>query len=228
MTQDWSAITLEALQRLWEGFINFIPKLVVALIVFIIGWFIAGWIGKLVSEILKRLKVDRIFERAKWQEALEKAEFKVEVSEFIGAIIKWVLVIAFLLAAVKILGLTQFDVFLTGDKGVVTWLLPNLVVAAAIFVVAVIVADFAEKVVKASLKRMEVSYAEVGATIVKWAILLFAGLMILNQFEIATEIIQILVSGFVALIVISCGIAFGLGGKDIAREILENLRRKLR
>ena len=98
----------------------------------------------------------------------------------------------------------------------------------AIFVVAVIVADFAEKFIKAVVNKMGVSCANVLGIIVRWAVWIFAILAILSQLGVAREIIQILVSGFVALIVISAGIAFGLGGKDIAKETLEELKTKLK
>ena len=222
--QDWSIITTQALLKFWEGFLKFIPQLVGALLIFIIGWFISVWIGKFIAEILKRLKLDKLFEKTKWEQAFEKAEFKLKVSDFIGAIVKWVLIIVFLLAAVEVLGLGQFTGFL---KAIVGWL-PNVVVAAAIFVVAVIIADFAEKLIKAIVGKMEVAYAKLIGSAVKWAIWVFAILAILSQLGVAKDIIQILVTGFVALVVLSSAIAFGLGGKDVAKDILENLRRKIK
>lgn len=224
MIQDWYSITSQALQDLWQGFIKFIPQLIGALIVFIIGWFISIWIGKFIAEILKRIRFDRIFEKSKWDEALAKADFKMKMSDFIGSIVKWILVIVFLLAAVEILGLSQFAGFL---KAIVIWL-PNLVVAVAIFIVAIIVADFSEKLVKAVVGGMKVSYSKFVGSLVKWAIWIFAILAILSQIGVANEIVQILVGGFVALIVISSGIAFGLGGRDVAKNILENIRGKIK
>lgn len=222
--QNWSSVTLESLQGLWQGFLDFIPKLIGAIIIFVIGWFIAVAIARLITEILKRIKFDKIFEKTKWEEALEKADFKVKMSGFIGGIVKWVLVIVFLLAAVEILGMQQFAGFL-GE--IVGWL-PNLVVAAAIFVVAVIMADFAEKLVKAIVGKMDVKYVNLVGSIVRWAIWIFAGLAILGQLGVAAEIIQILITGFVALIVISSSLALGLGGQGLAKEVLDNFRSKLR
>lgn len=224
MIQDWSSVTVEALQGLWFGFLDFIPKLVGAIVVFIIGWFIAIWIARLVSEILKRLKFDKIFEKTKWDEALEKADIKVTMSGFISGLVKWILVIVFLLAAVEILGMSQFAFFL-GD--IVGWL-PNLIVAVAIFVVAVIVSDFAEKLIKAVVGKMSVGYVNMTGSIVRWAIWIFAVFAILEQLQVASDIVQILVTGFVALIVLSGAIALGLGGKDLAREALEGLRNRTR
>lgn len=224
MVQEWSQITLESLQKLWQGFLTFIPKLIGAIVIFVIGWFISIWIGKLIAAILKKIKLDRLFQKTDWQEALEKAEFKISVSDFIGELVKWILVIVFLLAAVDILQIPQFAGFL---KEILAWL-PNLVVAVAIFVVAVVVAEFAEKLARALVGKLRMGYSKVIGSIVKWAVWIFAILAILIQLGIAKDLIQILVTGFVALIVISFGIAFGLGGKDVAREMLENFRNRLR
>ena len=98
MIQTWSSVTLDALQSLWHGFVSFVPNLIGAGIVIIIGWLISVWIGKLVALILRKAKFDAVFEKNKWQEAMEKADLKMEMSDFIGAIVKWVLAIVFLLS----------------------------------------------------------------------------------------------------------------------------------
>lgn len=224
MVVDWYTITTQALQNLWLGFLNFIPALIGAIIVFVIGWFIALGIGRLVSEILVRLRFNKLFEKSDWQEALAKADLKVDPAGFIGAIVKWVLVIVFLLAAVEILGFVQFADLLKRVLGY----LDNVIIAALIFVVAVIVADILEKIVVAAVQRIRVGYAHLAGAIVKWAIWIFAILIILHQLGIAPPLIQILFTGLIATLVIGLGLAFGLGGKDVAREVLEDLRRRVK
>lgn len=221
---DWWATTVDALENLWIGFIDFIPNLIGALIVFIIGWIIAVAIGKLVAEILKRIKFDRIFEKAGWKNALEKAEIKTSASSFIGAIFKWVLLIAFLIAAVQILGLGQLRDFFVD----VLNYLPNVIVAAFIFVVAVIIADILEKIVRASVEGARIGSGQIVGVIVKWSIWIFAILTILYQLGIGKVFMADLFRGIVAMIVIAVGLSFGLGGKDVAAEILHDLRNKLR
>jgi small-conductance mechanosensitive channel len=223
MIQDWATVTLEALQKAWEGFLLFLPNLIGAIIVFLIGWFVALGIGRLVAEILKRVKLDRAFEKTAWKEALEKAEIKVSVSEFIGEICKWILVIVFLLAAIEILGLKEFAGFL---KQIILWL-PNLIVAVAIFVVAVIVAEFLEKIIKASVKKMEISYVGFFGGLVKLAIYIFAGLAILYQLGVAKEIVNALIFGIIATLSLALGLAFGLGGKDAAAKLIEEIKKKI-
>jgi hypothetical protein len=218
--QDWSTVIIESLQDLCQGFIDFFPKLVGALLIFTIGWFIAVWLGKFIAVALKKLKVDQIFESAKQG----TTDLEVKISDFIGGLVKWILVIVFLSITVEILELESFAEFL---QAIVAWV-PNLIVAAAIFVVAVVVADLAEKFIKGVVSKMGIGRAEILGVIIRWAVWIFAVLAILSQLGVAREIIQILISGFVALIVISAGIAFGLGGKDIARETLEGLKAKLK
>lgn len=221
---DWYSVTFEALKGLWQAFLMFIPKLVGAIIIFIIGWFISIGVGKLISEILKRIKFNQIFEKGVWKDALEKAEFKIDASGFIGVICKWILVIVFLLAAVEILGLAQFADFLVK----VLAYLPNVIVAALIFVVAVIISDILEKLVRAVVEGVRVGYGQVVGAIVRWSIWVFAVLAILIQLKIAPALLQSLFIGFVALLAIAGGIAFGLGGKEVAAELLQNLKKKLK
>jgi len=224
MVLDWYYVTIQALQNLWQGFLSFIPVLLGAIIVFVIGWFISVGVGKLITEILKRVKFNQIFEKGGWKSALEKAEIKVDPSGFIGAIIKWILVIVFLLAAVEILGLIQFAGFL---KSVLVYL-PNVIVASLIFVVTVILVDIVEKIVRAAVESIKVGYGAMVSAVIKWSIWVFALLAILHQLGIAKPFMETLFTGLVAMLVISLGIAFGLGGKEVAAEILQDVKRKLK
>jgi len=208
------------------GFGPFLLQLIIAILIFIIGWFIAILVGKIVAEILKKLKFNKIFEEGVWKEALEKADFKVDASGFIGTIVKWILVIVALWVALGFI--EHFEPFTEFLERILAYL-PNVVIAAFIFVVAVIVADLLGKVIRVAVESLKVGYGQVAEMIVKWAIIIFAFLTILEQlgFVAATwifQLIQIILIGIVA----GCAIAFGLGGKNVAGEILENLYKKIK
>ena len=224
MVGDWYSITIDALLNLWQGFLEFIPVLIGAIVIFVIGWFIALGIGKLVTEILSRLKFNTLFDKTDWQKAFSKAKLDVNPSEFLGAIVKWILVVVFLLAAVEILGFQQFTAFL---GGIVSYL-PNVFIAALIFIVAVIAADITEKLIVAGIEKMRVRHSAFAGTIAKWSIWVFAILAILYQLGVVRPMVQTLFSGIIAFFVISFGIAFGLGGKDVASEILRDCRNRLK
>jgi len=223
LINEWINSTLSALKDLWLGFILFIPKLIGALIVFLIGWIIAVIIGKIFAEVLKRLKFDRIFEKRVLREALEKAEIKISASNFVGVIIKWIIVIAFLSVAADLLGLTQFTLFVNSLLNYI----PNVVIAALIFVVAVIVVDITEKIVRATVESAKIGYGGVIVAIVRWSIWIFAILAILYQLNIVQELLQTIVQGIMAFLAIAGGLAFGLGGKEAAGEIIRNIKNKI-
>lgn len=224
MILDWYSVTIDALQNLWQGFVEFVPALIGAIVVFGIGWVISTGLGKLVAEILKKIRFNQIFEKGNWDEALAKADIKVDASAFIGAIIKWVFAIVFLMAAVEVLGLKGFAGFLSNVLGY----LPNVVVAAFILVVTVIITDILEKVVRATVESMKVGYGQIAAAIVRWSIWIFAIFAILLQLRVAPALIQTILTGLIAMIVIAAGLAFGLGGKEIATDILRDLYKKLK
>jgi hypothetical protein len=200
--------------------LGFIPVLLGAIIVFVIGWFVSVGIGKLITEILKKLHFNQIFEKGGWKSAMDKADIKVDASGFLGAIIKWVFVIVFLLAAVEILGFVEFAGFLTS----VLAYLPNVIVAALIFVVTVILVE----IVRTAVESIKVGYGQMVSAVIKWSIWIFAILAILHQLGIAQPFMETLFIGLVAMLVISLGIAFGLGGKDVAAELLRDLKNKLK
>ena len=223
MVGDWYLTTIEGLQNLWKSILGFVPNLIGVIIVFIIGWFISVGIGKLIASVLQKLKVDRLLDAKGLKEVLERAEIKIKPSEFIGAICKWILVIVFLLVAVEILGFVEFAGFL---KSILAYL-PNVVVAVLILVVTVILVDIVEKIVRTAVEGIKVGYGHLASAIIKWSIWIFAILAILHQLGVARPFMETLFTGIVAMLVLAIGISFGLGGKEVAADILQNLRKKL-
>jgi len=219
----WLQITMDVFSLAWQRIVEFLPNFLAAIIVFIVGWFVAVWIKKLVVKILNALKLDRIFEKSGWKEALEKAEIKVSVSDFCGEIIKWILVIVFLMAAVEIVGLTQFSEFL---GRILAWL-PNLVVAVIIFIVAVVASDILGKIIKASAKKIGTAYVGIVEGIVKVSIYVFAIFAILLQLGIARELVNAIIYGVIFALSLGFGLALGLGGKDTVAKLIEDLRKKI-
>ena len=222
-----SGALTEAFRNLFEGIMSFVPLLILAILVLVIGWIISVGVGRLVADILKRIKFNQVFERGNWKEALEKADLKVDASAFVGGIFKWVLIIVFLLVAVEILGFDQFAGFLVD----VLIYLPNVIVAALIIVVAAIISDIVEKIVRATVEGTRVGHGQLIGSMVKWFIWIFAIFSALLQLNIAVLPVQVLIQTFVQGIgygiALAVAIAFGIGGKDQAAEILRELRSKM-
>jgi len=225
ISKTWAEITFSALSELWHGVILFVPKLIASLFVIIVGWILGSIIGKIIKEILARLKFDSIFEKGGWQEALEKAEIKTKPSGFIGEIGKWIIFIVFLISGIKILFL-GYEIELRFLDQIVAWL-PNLIVAVVIFIVAVIVADILGKIIQASVSKSGISYGKFLGAATRWAIYILAGLMILRQLGVTPSIIDTIVMGLVGTFMLAFGLAFGLGGKETAAKIIEDIRKKI-
>lgn len=221
---DWS---LTIIQPFLQDLVGFVAKLILAIVVFVIGYLISVGIGKIVSEILKSVRFNKLFDKEGWHKALQRANVDVDPSEFIGAICKWVFVIVSLLVAVDILKLSQFGGVLTQ---VINYL-PNVVVAALIFVVAVIISDIIEKVVRVGVERMRIGHGYLAASIVRWAIWIFTLFLILEQLLPHSDLIKTLymaiVYGVVGAIALGVAIAIGLGGKDAAAEFINDMKRKI-
>ncbi|OGI28435.1 MAG: hypothetical protein A2420_00755 [Candidatus Moranbacteria bacterium RIFOXYC1_FULL_44_13] len=221
--QTWGeAITLSLLS-LWERFVNFLPSLIGAVLVFVAGWIVAVALGKVVEHIFKMIKVDDVMEKAGTKARLQKAGVQLNVAKFLGGLVKWFLILVFLMAATDILRLVQVTNFLNS----IILYLPNVVVAAVILAVAFLVANFTYAVVKGSTKVAGIISATLLATVAKWAIVIFGFLAALIQLGIAASLINTLFIGFVAMLALAGGLAFGLGGKDEAALILKKIRQEI-
>lgn len=227
MLENLALRTYDSLVELWPGLvggiINGIITLVFALVILFIGWLVALAVGQLVTRILGAIKFNQYIERAGIKEALDKAELKVDAAAFLGTIFKWIVFVVVLSVVAEILGLVQFAGLLQSILGY----LPNVIVAVLIFVVSVIVAEILEKIVRAVVEGVKVGYGSLVGAIIKWSIWIFAILLILDQLRIGSDLIRILFAGIIAMVAVAGGIAFGLGGKDVAAEILRGLKQKI-
>lgn len=222
--QSWTGAITSSLQDLWATFIGFVPELIAALVVFFVGWAIAIAIGRIVERIFVVLRINQAFENIKGlREAAARANVRINIPKLLGEIVKWFLIIVTLLAATDILGLNAVSDFL---KSVLAYI-PNVVVAALILVVAVVLANFVYRTVSASVNAAGFSSGAIAAAISKWAIIIFAILAALDQLQVASTILPSLTTAIFAMIAIAGGLAFGLGGKDLAAKWLSKVEEDL-
>lgn len=221
LLQTWGDVLLASLQQLWVGVAAFVPQLVVALIIFIIGWVIAVALEGVVSQIFRALKVDRALQGLGIEAPLARAGLRLDSGKFVGVLVKWFFIIVFLVAALDVLGLQAVNVFLSQ---IVLVYLPNVIAAALILVVAAVIADVIRGVVVSSAKAAHLPSAGFLGGVAKWAVWVFAILAALFQLGIAGVFVQTLFTGFVAALSLALGLAFGLGSKDVAARFMERLR----
>ena len=221
--QTWGQAISFSLIDLWVRFINFMPTLIGALLVFLLGLIVASVLGKVVERIIRAIRIDQAVEHLNINEKLREHGIDISISAFLGKIVQWFLILVFLMAATDILGLNQVTSFL---NNIIVYL-PNVIVATIILTIAFLLGNLVYVIVRSSTRAAGVMSATLLATIIKWAIVIFGILAALIQLGIAVSLVNTIFIGLVAAISLAAGLAFGLGGREEAALILRKLREEI-
>lgn len=219
----WGDVVTTSFQSLWLSLAAFLPRLLGAVIVFLIGVLVAIALKNLVVRVSGWLRLDLLAEKLDLKSTLAKAGISLKVGELFGWLVKWFIVIASLIAATDILGWVQITDFLEQ----VVFYIPNVVIAVVIFLAGMLLANFTRNVVHKAVKAANLESADFLAGIARWSILVFTLMAALVQLQIAEQLIQMLFAGLVAMLAIAGGLAFGLGGKENATRFLDKLRKEI-
>lgn len=212
------------LTDLYNGFVNFLPNFLVAVIILVVGWILAVAVGKLVKSVLVSAKVDELGDKVGLSEASTRTGMRLSIAGTIAWLVKWFLLVAFFLAAADILGLAEISNFL---RDILAYI-PNVVAGAAILMAGLLVARFLSKVVRHSVQAAGLASADLLGAVTQWAIVVFTILATLQQLGVAAAFVQTLYTGFIAMIAIAGGLAFGLGGRDHASRALDKIERDIK
>jgi hypothetical protein len=217
------AITL-SLINVGEKMMNFLPTLLGALIVLVAGWIMAVTLGRLVAKMVSELGVDSAMKKMGFGGGKSsKNGLNLTVSNIVGGLFEWFLILVFLMAATDILHLDQVTIFLNK----IILYLPNVMVAVVILTAVFLLGNFVYHIVKGSTRAAGVMSATLLATISKWAIIIFGFFAALIQLGVANSLVNTMFIGLIAMIALAGGLAFGLGGRDEAQLILKKLREEL-
>jgi hypothetical protein len=213
-------VFLQSLQAFWGGVIAFLPSVILALLIFVIGAILASLVGKAVAHVINLTKINRALENTSLKDTVNKAGFHLDIGKFIGWLVKWFFILAFLIAALNLLHLDTADLFL---QQIVVVYLPRVIVAVLIVVIGSVLADLAAKIVRGSARVANVMSANFAGTIAHWAIWITTILFALDQLGVGSDLIQTLWIGIVAALALAFGLSFGLGGKEHASRTLERI-----
>lgn len=215
--QSWSDNLTLSLMNTWDGVASFIPNLVFAIIIFAIGWILAVLVERLVEHLFKALKVDAALKSAGLEDVVKRAGHNLNSGLFVGALVKWFIIVVFLMASFDFLNLTSVSAFL---KDVVNYL-PQVIVAVLILMVAIVIGNTMERIVVASSRAANIRSAEHLGRLTRWAIWIFALLTALFNLGVAPALIQTVITAVFAGGALAIGLAFGLGGKEVAQRLIE-------
>ena len=221
LIQSWTDVLVSSLQNLWIQVLSFLPSLVGALVIFIVGLIVAAGLGSLVEKVIAALRLDDLLKKLGLDEYARRANIELNSGHFLGKVVYWFLVLAFLLAASDILGFFALSNFLRD----VLLYIPNVAVAVLIMLAAVVLANFLRNLARASVASAKLHGAHFLGTLSWWAVVLFGFFAALVQLGVAVTVVNSLVVGFIAMLALAGGLAFGLGGRSYAEHLIDELRR---
>jgi hypothetical protein len=200
--------------------IEFLPKFIAALLLFIVGWIVGAVLEKAITQLIKTIKLDAALAKLGVESTLQKAGFKLDSGLFVGALVKWFIIVAFFIMAMDAAGLSEvtnlFGPLLIG-------FLKQVIVAVLVLVVGSLVADFLSRVVEGLTRAAEVKTARLLGSITKWAVWIFVIVIALSQLGVLSGFPQILFIGVVGMLALAAGLAFGLGGREHAGRVLDRI-----
>lgn len=221
IVQQSAGVLQNSFNDVWFAIVSFVPNILAAVVIFIVGWILATILYRIVEQLVQVLKVDHALKMAGVHDAFKHTGYHLNVGLVLAELVKWFIIVVFLVAALDVLGLYQVNTFL---QGVVLLYLPKVIVAVLFLILAAIVADVAKNIVVGTARAAGVSSAHFAGVVTKWSIWIFAIMAAMTQLGVAAAFIQTLFTGFVISVSLAFGLAFGLGGKDAASRTIERVR----
>lgn len=221
LIQNLLAGLAQSFQSIGYGLVLFIPKLILAIALFILAWVIGSVLEKGIAMVIRKLKLDAALNAAGIGELVHKAGYSMDSGAFIGALIKWFIVIAVFVPVLAILGLNTVALFLAQF---VLGFLPKVIIAAFVLLIASVLANVLSNIVTGSAKAAGLKSANFLGSATKWVLWIFGIIVALSQVGIATQYFQTIFIAFMAMLALALGLAFGLGGRDAASDVIRKMR----
>ncbi|MBO9520824.1 MAG: hypothetical protein J7518_04725 [Nocardioidaceae bacterium] len=212
----------DSLQKAADTFFNFLPNLLGFLVLLVVGYVVARIVARILARVLESAGLDRRLAETDTGRFVENSMPRASAARGIGAVVFWLVFGFFLVAAVSALQIDSVTVFLNQ----VLAYLPNIVVAILIFVAAALLSGAATKAISRTMG--DAPMGKILATVVPTLIMVIAMFMILQQLRIAAPIVQIAFAATIGAVALGLALAFGLGGRSVAQEILEDAYRRNR
>ncbi len=219
--QSISANLINAVNSKLDRVIDLAPFILGAVAVFLFGWVLAEIIYRMIVGLGHKIKLEHISEKIGLKHFLENQGTKLTPTEVIGRAARGYLIFLFFIEATKIAQLTQVAEFLTK----VIDYIPEVIIALFIMLVGIRIGNTLQTLITTSLTFAKANTARALGLAAKYTIVTFAILAGLSQLQIAEILINVMFIGFITFLTISGGLAFGLGGKDLVAELLEDIKK---
>jgi hypothetical protein len=219
---EWDNLIAEPVRQMLTRILAYLPVLLGALVILIVGWIVAKAIRGIIDWLLKVVRFDTLADKAGISGILRKGDLKISAREVVSGIVYWLIIIMVLVMTVDALGLPKASDVLASLFAYV----PNVIAALLVLVVAMFLASFVSGIVRTAAGNANLPKPEIFAGISRWAIIIFAVTIALEQLGIAPLLVTATFNIILGGICLALALAFGLGGKDAAAKYLEELKQK--
>ena len=219
---EWKNLIVEPVQEMLTKIMAYLPVLLGALLILIVGWIVAKIIRSIVNGVLKVVRFDALAEKAGISEVLRKGDLKITARQVVSSLVYWLIIIMVLVIVANALGLPKASDILLSLFAYV----PKVIAALLVLVVAMFLANFVSGIVKIAAGNAKLPKPQLLAGISRWAIIIFALTIALTQLGIAPLLVTATFNTILAGIALALALAFGLGGKDAAAKYLDELKQK--
>lgn len=212
---SWDAV-VESFTNAWHNTIAVAPQVVAMVVVVVLGYVIARLVGRFATTLAEKLGLQTAAEQSGLAQSMHRVGIQRNVSDIVGTIVFWLLMLVFLMAGFNILG---FESLTKPMESIVAYI-PKLLLATVVVVVGLLVASFLRGVVATSADRVGISYAEHLANGCYYAFALLTFIAAFNQIGVQFELLNQLILIAAGAVAVGFGLAFGLGGRDVMAGIL--------
>jgi len=209
----------QIIYRFWQRFINFLPDFFGGILILSLGLVTSAIVKNIIFIVFRFIKLDSFFNKAK----IVGKQVVLAWEELLAEVVRWTIIILFLIPTFEVWGLSK----VTNVLNQLLLYLPNVIVAIVVGFIGLLIANLTYDLIRHSIKKLGSLSAYILAGVAKIIILFFTVLIILNQLGVAQDLVRILFTGIVAMVALAGGLAFGLGGKDLAKEILDDIKKSL-
>lgn len=213
---------LESSQQFLNEIASSLPKIIGAFLILIIGWIIAKLIKRAFVKLLTLVKFNYLTEKSGIDKFLKEGGSKVTTIDILGTLIYWFIMLIVILATLNSLNLTAASALFNE----IMMYIPNIVVGIAILIIGIYFAKMVSQIVKTSLKGMQDKTSDLISQLTFIAIIILTVFVTLGQLNIAEEIVTSAFQIIFGAICLALALAFGIGGKDKASEILDDIIKK--
>lgn len=215
-------IFLSSLNQFWLDLISFVPKLMAALVILFFGWLVAKVIKLAVKRLLEVSQFDAFAQKSGLEAFMRSANFEVSLSGIISQVMYWLVILLFVITCANSLGMGEVADLLHQLASY----LPHIIVAILVVIFGTLFARFINRLVFAWLHSIKFEQALVVSTSAEYCIQILAIFIGLEQLGIGTQLINALFMIVFGAIFLALAIAFGLGGREWAANIIAQLQKK--